>query len=231
MEENISLTAKRFEMGAGVSVANSNSRQEAFSNLSQQVAQQCTTAATCTIANITIVGDQITGNIVFNQLCSGTAQCLMTTSANAIANLMLNAVQNTTAQRDFTLFGTQVNVASSDSFTSVSQEVQQLVSSACNANTNALLANIQIIATNTISGNLTFNQNASPLASCIMNLSAQAYSNIAISSNQQTASGQTINALIIIIAIVVVIVLAIIFFAVGASANSKGNTCKQGAYS
>ena len=217
-------------MGAGISVSNSVSRQQAFSALSQAVSVQCTAPATCTISNITISGDQVTGNITFNQLCSGTAQCLMTTSANAIANIMLNAVQNTTAQRDFNLLGTQINVASSSSFTSVSQEVQQIISQACNANTNALLANVQIIATNTISGNVTFNQNASPTASCIMNLSAQAYSNVAISTNQQTASGQTINSLILIIAIVVVVILIIIFFAVGAGANSKAKACRSGYY-
>src|SRR5579883_659089 len=152
-------------MGTGVSVSASVSNQTATTNLSSNVQAVCTNTTNCVISNVIITAPNITGNITFNQTCFGNANCVMNTNAATIAQVMFNTVQQTQAARDFTLLGVQLNVAVSDSIQQITSNVTQIIQQTCSATADLLTQNVAITATDTISGNVTFDQSGSSTAS------------------------------------------------------------------
>jgi hypothetical protein len=197
-------------MGIGASTSVSTSVQQAENQLTQEIVQTCNAVCNNDISGVVIEAGNIEGDIIFDQACTTTAQCQMQTIADSLARTMFDTVQQTQAERDFTLLGAQINVAVSKSVQDISQEVFQQLQATCNVTSSNLAQNIKIAAKNTISGDIRFNQTGGATASCIMTAGAKAASDVSGTVRQTTIAGQSTTTLILIIALIIAIIIIII---------------------
>mgnify|MGYP001549216353 CR=1 FL=1 len=209
-------------MGAGLSAnfQSNSTTQQATQNIMQSITTGCSPVCQNDISNVTREANNITGNIVFNQTCTLQGTCAISTASSSVAQIMFDQTQANQATTPFLFFGASLNVGTNDSVQQIESMISQQVNAICNPNSINTATNVSIIAKNSISGDIIFNQSGNTAVDCTIQATAASISNISGVSKQSNIAGVNLDAAILIIVIIVLIII-IIALIVSSSKNKK----------
>lgn len=145
-------------MGAGVSSAT----QIANANITQQYSGTCKISCNNSINNASIqtINSHIDGDIRVTQTCAVNGQCVMNSTAGALADVAFKA---TNAVISAPWFGTE----KSESYQDINENIQQYVNQKCEVSSSNEMNNISIFAANSyIGGGISIGQNATVGGDC-----------------------------------------------------------------
>lgn len=230
---------KKESMGLlGSSTSKSLSEQNAEAYLTQQFSGNCNISCQNLVsgASITIDNSKITGNVGISQTCSANGNCLINSSQNALADLMLKAKNSSAAKAAFSVWELDpfnTDVSESESIQNIREAINQTNNEMCNISSLNNMNNVSILVENSsIDGNVGFSQTGSSNGTCTLNnnMSATAIGT-GLANNSSTSGGSDIVTLLkyIVIAIAIVVVCMIVSFLLMSylSKRNKSKTSKK----
>ena len=161
-------------MGASSSTA--KSEQQAEATIAQQFSGSCNVTCTNIQSNtsIDLINSIIGGDINLTQSCSVDANCSISSSSDAVTDIMFKA-DNSTNAKDAGPFSS--DTADSESRQNMKQKVLQKTTETCEMSSLNEMRDVSILAVNSqIAGSININQSGSTKGSCQLqnNMSAAA---------------------------------------------------------
>lgn len=149
--------------------------QNIENNIVQASYESC--QASCTQqqsgSTINIVNSNVRVPIGFNQTCTPSANCVMSSQFDTSIQNLISSIsdQSNTTATSFLNWQLNANFNTTSVEQNVTNGVAQLLESTCNANLNQTQSNDMIVIANSnvTGGSALFNQSGDPVATCVMN--------------------------------------------------------------
>lgn len=151
-------------MGGFWSSDTSTSTQVANTDITQQYSGTCQISCNNQIdsAKITLINDNIGGDVKVTQTCSVNGQCLMNSSVSALADTTFKAANAASSALQWL-----PHSSTTMSYQEINENIQQYVNQKCKITSSNEIGNAEIYAVNTyVAGGIAIDQNATAGGSC-----------------------------------------------------------------
>jgi hypothetical protein len=177
----------------GISSASSKNYTSINNAITQQYSGSCDFSCNNSIknTNIDIVNSTVEGGINLENACSIDGVCSISSSMDAVSDILYKASQSTNASAPGIL---SIEVSESDTITHVSQAIDQSVMEQCNVQASNDIVNTQIFAANSnISGGINIKNNAQVKGNCVLSNVMKAMESASLTIDQVSAAGKKVG--------------------------------------
>ena len=173
----------------GGSSSKAISDQKSMANLFQSYQGSCDITCNNIIdgASITIINDNIGGDVKITQSCSVDGSCSMNNSLGSLSDVSYNAKNSSNANNPFL----SVNISDAESKQDIKQTISNSVNQDCKISSTNQMTNVSIYAAGSnIGGNVEFTQDGKTGGQCVLKNTMTAAAYATGMSNNESKSGK-----------------------------------------
>lgn len=208
-------------MGSSLSVNTTTNKNQTINKFVQTSESECLSVANNTVRGVTVNNFDDIGDIEIIQKATGSADCVIDTNLNAVAQSAFDAVtENESAAPKLLTFGISVNTTTN--INELENDIRQSMVQRCNATAQNLAEDITFNNYGT-AGDFRISQEANPSASCVINNMAQIATVSEFNADTENKSGTKTIGFIVLVVVIGIVLVTLIAALAGVMSGKKNN--------
>lgn len=211
----------------------SKSIVEAQASIAQQYSGECSISCSNVMDNTTVnLENAYFSDFNITQSCNINANCMMSSNAGAITDIMAKSGSQADLSGDIPIFKSLVNKSKSDSIVTMKQEILESVQQKCEMKNSNEMRNVTINANNPSFTKISVNQLGNVTGGCTMSnllnasalASGQADSTARNGKEKKGKNGKIVSSIGIIVLLMVIVVVAFLMLRTVANSPQTQDT-------